>query len=143
MRDRNMNMRLLRPWLISLVLLASFFGAAYPVSAQRPASAWADAGQQIIISERTIRHIQNRHWPDSPAQGAGKYSPGITVQSLRDLINEAVANGRSRSNTNGRPGRIYEYDFGRPIGTTIDGNPASRLRVVVNNRNQVVTAFPI
>jgi hypothetical protein len=58
------------------------------------------------------------------------------------MINEAVANGRSRENTHGRPGEIYEYDFGRPIGTTIDGGPATRLRVVVNARGQVVTAFP-
>ena len=39
-------------------------------------------------------------------------------------------------------GEIYEYDFGRPIGTTINGGPASRLRVVINTRRQVVTAFP-
>jgi hypothetical protein len=58
------------------------------------------------------------------------------------LINQAVQSGHSRVNTNGRPGVIYEYDFQRQIGTNIDGQPATRLRVVVNKRNQVVTAFP-
>ena len=98
--------------------------------------------QQAVLTQRALRHIQQRHWPDSPAQGAGKFTAGITEGSLREMINEAVANGRSRENTHGRPGEIYEYDFGRPIGTTIDGGPASRLRVVVSARGQVVTAFP-
>ena len=97
---------------------------------------------QVIVTQRAIRHVEERHWPDSPAQGAGKFSPGITEDSLRQLVGEAVANGRVRQNTHGRPGQIYEYDFGRPIGINIDGRPAYRLRVVVNRWNQLVTAFP-
>lgn len=97
---------------------------------------------QIIITERALRHIEERHWPDSPARNAGKFLPGITQDYLRDLINEAVANGRARPNTNGRPGKISEYDFGRPIGVTINGRPASKLRVVVSASNRLITAFP-
>jgi hypothetical protein len=96
----------------------------------------------VIVSQQAIRHIEERHWPDSPAQGAGKFSPGITEDSLRQLVVEAVANGRVRHNTNGRPGQIFEYDFGHQIGINIDGRPAVRLRVVVNRWNQLVTAFP-
>jgi hypothetical protein len=58
------------------------------------------------------------------------------------MINEAVSNGHARHNTHGRPGTIYEYDFQHQIGTTIDGGPATRLRVVVSNGNEVITAFP-
>ena len=101
-----------------------------------------NAHQQVTLNERALRHIRQRHWPDSPARGAGKFAPGITEESLREMIYEAVANGHSRQNTHGRPGEIYEYDFGRPIGTTIDGVPANRLRVVINTRGEVVTAFP-
>jgi hypothetical protein len=97
---------------------------------------------QVTLTRWALQHIMARHWPDSPASGAGKFQAGITEDSLRDMINEAVRNGRSRRNTHGRPGTLYEYDFQHPIGTTIDGGPASRLRVVVNNRNEVVTAFP-
>jgi hypothetical protein len=109
--------------------------------------AWAQeapAGSpgQVIVTQRAIRHIEERHWPDSPAQGAGKFGSGITEDSLRQLVNEAVAHGRVRHNTNGRPGEIYEFDFGHPIGIAIDGRPAYRLRVVVNKWNQLVTAFP-
>src|ERR1700739_590438 len=97
---------------------------------------------QVILTRWALQHIMARHWPDSTATGAGKFQAGITESSLRDMINEAVHSGRARHNTHGRPGTIYEYDFQRQIGTTIDGGPATRLRVVVSNRNEVVTAFP-
>jgi hypothetical protein len=114
------------------------------------AGGWCARGQdvtggspsQVIVNQRAIRHVEERHWPDSPAQGAGKFSPGITEESFRQLVGEAVANGRVRQNSHGRPGEIYEYDFGHPIGINIDGRPAYRLRVVVNQRNQLITAFP-
>lgn len=97
---------------------------------------------QVVLTEKAFHHIMERHWPDSTAAGAGKFQSGITEEGLRVLINRAVQNGRSRLNTNGRPGVIYEYDFQYQIGTNINGQPATRLRVVVNKRNQVVTAFP-
>jgi hypothetical protein len=97
---------------------------------------------RVIVSQRAIRHIEERHWPDSPAPGAGKFAPGITEDSLRQLVSQAVASGRVRQNSHGRPGQIYEYDFGRPIGITIEGRPAYRLRAVVNRWNELVTAFP-
>ena len=118
-----------------------FFGDRI-VQAQGRTSFASEAGREIIITERAIRHIQERHWPNSPARGAGKFSEGITEDSLRELIDEAVANGRARSNTNGRPGQIYAYDFGRPIGIAINGGPASKLRVVLSPRNRLITAFP-
>jgi len=101
-----------------------------------------EAARQVIVTERALRHIEERHWPNSPAKGAGKFLQGITEDSLREFVSEAVANGQARPNTNGRPGQIYEYDFGRQIGVTIDGGPASKLRVVVSPRNQLITAFP-
>jgi hypothetical protein len=116
--------------------------AGWGISMAAGQVAGGDAHQQVTLNRRAIRHIRQRHWPDSPAVGAGKFAPGITEDSLREMIYEAVANGHPRENTHGRSGEIYEYDFGRPIGTTINGGAASRLRVVVNTRGQVVTAFP-
>ena len=43
----------------------------------------------MIVTQRAIRHIEERHWPDSPAQGAGKFSPGITEDSLRQLVDRS------------------------------------------------------
>jgi hypothetical protein len=125
-------------WISIGVILSGTGGAL----AQGTTDAGGGSAAQVIVTQRAIRHIEERHWPDSLAQGAGKFSPGITEDSLRQLVNEAVTNGRLRQNTHGRPGQIYEYDFGRRIGITIDGRPAYRLRVVVNRQNQLVTAFP-
>jgi hypothetical protein len=121
-----------------LAMLFLFIGSQPTTWAYQP---YRPAGE-VVLTEKAFRHIMERYWPDSTAAGAGKFQYGITEDSLRALINQAVQNGHSRINTNGRPGVIYEYDFHRQIGTNIDGQPATRLRVVVNKRNQVVTAFP-
>ena len=133
-----MNLRLFGVCLVTFGLLMTV-GASVAQTAQYTQVQNSD---QVILTRWALQHIMARHWPDSPASGAGKFQEGITEASLRDLINEAVRSGRARQNTHGRPGTLYEYDFHRQIGTTIDGGPAARLRVVVNNRNEVVTAFP-
>jgi hypothetical protein len=125
---------------VAWIMLITIFGRVGNARAQDAAN--VVEGVPVVISERAIHHIMVRHWPDSPAVGAGKYAPGMTVDLLRQMVDETVANGRSRENTNGRPGRIYEYDFGRPIGIKMNGRPAYRLRVIVNDRNELVTAFP-
>jgi hypothetical protein len=122
-------------WLVIGLMVSGVWGA-------RGQDVTGGSPGQVIVTQRAIRHVEERHWPDSPAQGAGKFSPGITEESFRQLVGEAVANGRARQNSHGRPGQIYEYDFGHPIGINIDGKPAYRLRVVVNQRNQLITAFP-
>jgi hypothetical protein len=125
-------------WCLCFAVGVILFGFR-PVQGQ---DATAGSPDRVIITERAIRHIEERHWPDSPAQGAGKFAPGITEDLLRQLVGQAVENGRFRQNSHGRPGQIYEHDFGRPIGITINGRPAYRLRVVLNRWNELVTAFP-
>jgi hypothetical protein len=134
-----MNLRLLT----ALLLAFGFLLTADLSVAQSAGYIQVQAGaDQVVLTHWALQHIMARHWPDSTATGAGKFQAGITKASLRDMINQAVQNGRARHNTHGRPGTIYEYDFQRQIGTTIDGGPATRLRVVVSNRNEVITAFP-
>jgi hypothetical protein len=134
-----MNLRLLT----ALLLAFGFLLTADLSVAQSAGYIQVQAGaDQVVLTHWALQHIMARHWPDSTATGAGKFQAGITEASLRDMINQAVQNGRARHNTHGRPGTIYEYDFQRQIGTTIDGGPATRLRVVVSNRNEVITAFP-
>jgi RHS repeat-associated protein len=94
------------------------------------------------LTQEGLEHILERHWFTSGAQGAGKFAEGTTARGLRDMISEAVSRGASRANTLGRPGQIFEYNFGRTIGTGVAGNAASNLRVVVNAAGEVVTAFP-
>jgi hypothetical protein len=134
-----MNLRQLSVWFVAFgLLLAVEFSVAQTTHEDQVQT----SGDQVTLTRWALQHIMARHWPDSTATGAGKYQAGITEASLRDMINEAVRKGHGRHNTHGRPGTIYEYDFQRQIGTTIDGGPATRLRVVVSTRNEVITAFP-
>jgi hypothetical protein len=128
-------------WSVSIAI-GMILSSGWIVRAQQATDEAAGSSSKVIVSQRAIRHIEERHWPNTPAQGAGKFAPGITEDSLRQLVSQAVAHGRVRQNSHGRPGQIYEYDFGRPIGINIEGRPAYRLRVVVNRWNELVTAFP-
>jgi hypothetical protein len=132
----------LRPLTVLFVAFGLLMTGGFGISQTTQYGKVQNSADQVILTRWALQHIMARHWPDSPATGAGKFQPGITEATLRDMINEAVRNGHARHNTHGRPGTIYEYDLQRQIGTTIDGEPATRLRVVVNNRNEVVTAFP-
>lgn len=99
-------------------------------------------GNSVRISQKSLEHIIARHWSASEAEGAGKFSKEITVNVLKDMIETTAAQGKFRHNTHGRPGKIAEYDFGRAIGTTINGSPATHLRVVIAPNDNVITAFP-
>ncbi len=96
----------------------------------------------VKLLQKDLEHIVLRHWPTSGARGAGKFAEGTTAQTLLDMIKKAVDKGVSRPNTLNRPGTIFEYDFGRKIGVSISGNPATRIRVVIRPNGTVLTAFP-
>ena len=94
------------------------------------------------VTQKCLDHIIDRHWFTSKAKGAGKFAQEITVNDLKEMIEITSSKGKLKANTNDRPGTIAEYNFGRTIGTTIDGYPASRLRVVIAPDGYVITAFP-
>jgi hypothetical protein len=94
------------------------------------------------LSQQRLDHIVERHWFGSQTANAGHFAQGTTGRGLTGMIDDAVRNGSFRPNTGGRPGTIFEYDFGSSIGTNIGGNATSRLRVVVDPNGNVITAFP-
>lgn len=94
------------------------------------------------IRQEDLDHIIERHWFTSSAKDAGKFAENTTGKSLKEMINTAAAKGTFKPNTKNRPGTIAEYDFGRVIGTSSKGTPATRLRVVLRPDGSVVTAFP-
>lgn len=96
----------------------------------------------VKITQKTLEHIIARHWSASEAEGAGKFAEDITVNDLKAMIETTASQGTLRPNTNGRPGKIAEYDFRRTIGTTINGYRATRLRVVIAPNSNIITAFP-
>lgn len=58
------------------------------------------------------------------------------------MINTAVQKGTSTPNTGDRFGTIYIHDFKTTVGVKSNGNPTSRIKVVLNEYNEVVTAYP-
>lgn len=133
--------RLLRPALILALLAALALAAAFQRGVAQPQPAYSGVAE-AHISPHAMRHILERHGPESTAPGAGKFAPGTTPDLIRAMIAEAVRHGRPHANTNGRPGTLYDYSFPYDIGTTIDGRPTRRIRVVVGPDGEVVTAFP-
>jgi len=84
-----------------------------------------------------------RHWATSGIEGVSKFAAGTSLRDLKSMINETISfPGAIRANTHGRPGIIYELNFGRSIGVNSSGGAASSLRVVVGANGNVVTAFP-
>jgi len=93
------------------------------------------------LTQGGVEHIALRHFPTSGATRAGKFATS-SLRQVRSLINETVQKGAVRANTRGRPGHIFEHDFGTTIGMNIQGGAATRLRVVVTPDGAVKTAFP-
>lgn len=109
----------------------------------------AKGGGQLLLkpgaanlTQKGLDHIIARHWFTSGAKGAGKFAEGTTGAGLKSMIQTTTTQGVFRANTAGRAGTIAEYNFGRVIGTTSSGAPASNLRVVIGTNGNVITAFP-
>jgi hypothetical protein len=108
----------------------------------------AKGGAQLLgsapakLTQQGLQHIVARHWATSGAKGAGKFLEGTTARGLKEMIKTTTTQGVFRANTFGRAGTIAEYNFGRVIGKTSAGAPASSLRVVIGPNGNVITAFP-
>jgi hypothetical protein len=127
--------------------VVGFAGDGGPASqamlSARPELALAPDGSLVVADPGNLRI--RRITPDgviSTIAGTGAQGQGGDGGPATSMIGEAVSGGVSRANTLGRPGTIFEYNFGRQIGIDIAGNPASSLRVVVSPAGEVVTAFP-
>jgi hypothetical protein len=129
--------------LVASGLLALALAVAAPFFP--PIAALAETAVEVAphIPAKAMAHIMARHGPESTAPGAGKYARGMTEETIRALIAEALRNAQPTPDTNFRPAQLYDYRFPRIIGTTIDGAPTNRIRVVVGRRDgAVVTAYP-
>ncbi|MDC2864242.1 hypothetical protein [Bacillus sp. BP-3] len=47
-----------------------------------------------------------------------------------------------KPNTSGREGYIFEQTFRQPIGIKTNGRPINTLKVVIEKKGNVITAFP-
>jgi RHS repeat-associated protein len=100
-----------------------------------PNAPWAPGLQSYKKGNMTVaEHIFYRHGPNSGA-GVSKFAQGTSLRGLRGLVNEAVAKGT-------RSGNGIIYDFGRVIGTDLQGKPSTILQVWLNIAGEVRTAYP-
>ena len=89
-----------------------------------------------------LEHIVRRHWHSSGVVGTSKFAQDIGARELRDIIHEAAASGNAWRVEGSS--RVLDADIvGRVIGTDPAGQPTSRIRVVVTEAGEVVTAYPI
>ncbi|WP_148639863.1 polymorphic toxin-type HINT domain-containing protein [Streptomyces sp. Mg1] len=96
------------------------------------------------------QHIVDRHRPGGALvdDAAGIFTG--KAKHVRQRIADTINRGTPRANTpdpvtgEARPGQIYEWDFGSPVGRAGSANGGGELtgvRVIVND-GKVVTAFP-
>jgi hypothetical protein len=88
-----------------------------------------------------IEHIFYRHGPNSGFSNVGKFSPGTGVRDVKAMVEEARQMGKWTFQPNGRGGIVH--DFGRPIGTTKSGAPATKIQIHFNEAGEIQTAFPL
>ncbi|WP_240958539.1 hypothetical protein [Streptomyces barkulensis] len=92
------------------------------------------------------QHILDRHRPGGALIDD---EAGILIgkeKKVRQRIIDTINRGTPKPNTQGRPGQIYEWDFGPgnvvgKAGPANGGGDLTRIRVIVND-GKVVTAFP-
>lgn len=82
-----------------------------------------------------------RHSSVSSVTKNSKFLKSISEKKLGSMIQTTIKNGVRLSNTKGRKGYIYIYDFKQTIGKTYNGKPTSRLKVVVID-GKVKTCYP-
>lgn len=102
------------------------------------------------LADGDWQHIVDRHRPGGAlvTNDAGIFSGKAKL--VKQRIAETINRGTPRANTPDpvtgapRPGQVYEWDFGVPVGRAGPANGGGELtgiRVVVDN-GKVVTAFP-
>lgn len=94
------------------------------------------------MSENTFKnHIIDRHGSSSTYKNKSRFNKNFDIKSG---INSTLKGNSSivKPNTGGRNGYIFEKTFKNPIGTNSKGKPVNTLKVVIDSKGNVITAFP-
>jgi hypothetical protein len=94
------------------------------------------------LSQKQLEHIVIRHWPGAGAGPAGRFLPNTTLREVIQMIDDTLRNGTFGQNPRIRGGLLYQYDFGRDIGISRAGGPATSLAVATNASGDIVTIWP-
>jgi len=95
-----------------------------------------------FIAPNTQTHIKNRHWHGA-TKGAktSHFRKSMTIKKLDRLAQTTIKKNPGRMQANGR--KTHQYKFKKAIGTNSQGKKSRTLRVVTDQNNQIVTAFPV
>ena len=96
--------------------------------------------QQMIPG---LRHILMRHAFDTMAVNVSKFLRGMGAAEIRALILEAASSRTAAWRIAPNGFLVTEVNLGRAIGTDVDGNVATALKIVAQGDGSVVTAFPL
>ncbi len=104
--------------------------------------------KDYILDEEVFKdHILERHGPESKYGGKGKFHANFNI---KEGIDDAVTGEDSVQKPNapdstGKPrsGTIFEKTYNKQIGIDNKGKPAHTIRVVLDPKGKVITAFPI
>jgi len=100
----------------------------------------ARAANNLTAANEAIEHVLERHAFGSPAARAGKYAANADIPGL---IKSTVRDGIIRPGNAMNPNAVvFEASFANPIGKTINGADAYRMRVVLGPNGSLITAFP-
>lgn len=83
----------------------------------------------------SIEHIMYRHSYNSGFSNVRRFSKGTTAKMIKGYVDDALKYGNQIDGG-------FEYNIGRAIGTGMNGQPASTIRVFIEE-GWVRTAFPV
>ncbi len=109
-------------------------------------SALAGASDLARSAKITDEFITNKvlrfHGHGSSIAGKSRFARDFDIRAgIRQTLDSPES--LILPNTGGRPGSILIRDFGQPIGVNPRGNPVNRLKTVIDESGNIVTAFPV
>jgi hypothetical protein len=95
---------------------------------------------KVEYTANAIDHIKFRHGHDS-TQPTSKFFKSTDKKKLDKLVAKTLKAGKPGKVTN-TANKVKNYTFRHPIGVGTNGKKTKSMRVVTNQENEVVTAFP-
>jgi hypothetical protein len=102
----------------------------------------------IVVPQEKLDHVEDRHLEGGKEVYLKLGKPKTLFNDEKDIIDIFAKTLQSGQPTAEGTSTKYEYDFGRPIGKTVDGKPLTKVRVVIGNipnigKRGLITMYPI
>jgi hypothetical protein len=99
--------------------------------------------ESVKFAKNQVAHIKDRHWHNAATGNkTSHFNKSMTVKKLHGLATKTIKEGNTTSSAKVHSRKVHEYTFKKPIGTTTNGQKAHTLRVVTDQKGEIVTSFP-